>query len=529
MLDIKNKAFCKTRKYGFTIVELLVVIVVVGILAAIVLVAYNGVQNQAAAATLKSDLKNASTMLEIDKTTDEIYPSSESEANSGKGLPKSSDTTYQYNRTDDGDDDYSDESYCLTATSSKTKSAFHISSTTGGAIQEGACAGHMGYTEWSQISVGGLHTCALDTSGKVYCWGDNGFGQIGDGTTNNSDTPIRVDLSGLSNNKITLISAGGNNTCAVDTSGNAYCWGSGYGDKIAARNHTLANIKNTEIADSYGAIASSNDRYTGLPELIDNTGALNNGSIKSISVGSNHTCAIASDDKAYCWGNNYNGQLGWGALGDSYKTPIAVDTSDQLNNKTIKSLSASGDHTCVIASDNKAYCWGSNSFGQNGIVSGSVNQTPIAVDTSGVLNNKTLSFISSSAFHTCTVDNDGKAYCWGNNYWGQLGNGTRTDSDTPVAVDISGDLNSKSIKYIMAGDNNTCATSTEDKTYCWGPKYSYYTNTDDTAILKPMIISTNNSLPIRSLSSGEGYTCAMLSNKQYQCWQPFWDLNPQDQ
>ncbi|HZJ34552.1 MAG TPA: prepilin-type N-terminal cleavage/methylation domain-containing protein [Candidatus Angelobacter sp.] len=117
--------------FGFTIIELLVAIVIIGVLATIIFVSYTGVQKKAAVNTLKYDLKNASTRLEVDVSRNGSYPLSEGAANDGKGLPKSTGTVYQYT--------LADNEYCLSATSTNSGNAvFHISSTNG-STENGAC------------------------------------------------------------------------------------------------------------------------------------------------------------------------------------------------------------------------------------------------------------------------------------------------------------------------------------------------------------------------------------------------------
>ena len=166
-----------------------------------------------------------------------------------------------------------------------------------------------------------------------------------------------------------------------------------------------------------------------------------------LSAGHRHTCAIASDNKAYCWGQNTYGQLGNGTTSNS-STPVAVSASGVLAGKTIKQISSSGYHSCAIASDDKVYCWGFNNRGQLGDGTTTNSNVPVAVNTSGALAGKTISQLSANGYHTCVIDSDGKAYCWGLGLSGQLGQGTATDSSVPVAVNTSGVLAGKTAPKI---------------------------------------------------------------------------------
>jgi alpha-tubulin suppressor-like RCC1 family protein len=152
--------------------------------------------------------------------------------------------------------------------------------------------------------------------------------------------------------------------------------------------------------------------------------------VKQLSVGYYYTCVIASDDKAYCWGYNNYGQLGNNTKTGSL-IPVAV-SQGAMPSLTVKQLSVGCYHTCVIASDDKAYCWGRNSNGQLGNNSTTDSSIPVAVYTSGVLNGKTIKQIFAGTFHTCTVASDDRIYCWGRNDFGQLGNNSTTESPVPV-------------------------------------------------------------------------------------------------
>ena len=151
-----------------------------------------------------------------------------------------------------------------------------------------------------------------------------------------------------------------------------------------------------------------------------------------LSTSNDNTCAIASDNKIYCWGYNNFGQLGNGTTTNS-SVPVAVNTSGVLAGKTIKQVSSGSYHSCAIASDDKVYCWGLNNFGQLGNGTTTNSSVPVAVNTSGVLAGKTIKQVSSGSY-SCAIASDDRMYCWGLNRFGQLGNGTTTNSSVPVAV-----------------------------------------------------------------------------------------------
>ena len=193
-------------------------------------------------------------------------------------------------------------------------------------------------------------------------------------------------------------------------------------------------------------------------------------SANQISAGGLHTCAIAPDNNVYCWGNGYFGILGNNSTADS-SVPVAVSTTGVLAGKTIKQISAGGSYTCAIASDDKAYCWGNGSGGVLGNGSTTDSSVPVAVSTTGVLAGKTIKQISVGNFHTCAIASDDKAYCWGYNSFRQLGNNSTADSSVPVAVSTTGVLAGKTIKQISAGGSHTCAIASDNKAYCWGGRY----------------------------------------------------------
>jgi alpha-tubulin suppressor-like RCC1 family protein len=185
----------------------------------------------------------------------------------------------------------------------------------------------------------------------------------------------------------------------------------------------------------YGQLGNNSTTSSGVPVAVDATGALSGKTIKAVGVGGNakHSCVIASDDQAYCWGYNYYRQLGNNSTTSQFNTPQAVVSTGALSGKTVKFISIGYQNSCVIASDNNAYCWGANTKGQIGDGGTSISAVPVAVSTSGALSGLTMTSINNGSFHTCATASDDKVYCWGYNNYGQLGNNSTSDSLTPIA------------------------------------------------------------------------------------------------
>ena len=294
---------------------------------------------------------------------------------------------------------------------------------------------------------------------------------------------------------------------------------------------------------NYRLYRSSDTAAPGAPLAADNTAAalpqagasfrvrvgVENKSRALVQVstsGWNHTCSIDSSKKAYCWGEGVNGALGNGSISNKY-TPVEIDMSGVLAGKTIKQISVGDWNTCAIASDDRVYCWGYGiSFGDLGNGTFSQSNVPVAVSTSGVLAGKTIKQITASDFHTCAIASDGEAYCWGGNTDGQLGNNSTNQSNVPVTVlppQGAIPLLGGQFKQISAeGGNRTCAIAYGDRAYCWGEgRYGGLGNNSTTNSRRPVAVSMSGVLAgktIKQISSGAYRTCVIASDNQIYCW-----------
>ncbi len=246
------------------------------------------------------------------------------------------------------------------------------------------------------ISAGGDHTCALTSAGAMKCWGNNYYGELGDGTT--TDRPSPVTVSGMASG-VDAISAGDYHTCAVTTTGRAKCWG---------------NNRNGRLGDGTTTDRHSPVTVSGMASGVD-----------AIFAGGEHTCARMSNNQIKCWGRNLRGQLGDNTTTDRH-TPVNVIWLGSVPS----AASLGWWHTCALNTGGGVDCWGANSYGQLG--DGTTNNRYMPVDVSGLTSG--VNAISAGDYHTCALMSGGGVKCWGRNADGQLGDGTTTDRHTPVDV-----------------------------------------------------------------------------------------------
>ena len=284
---------------------------------------------------------------------------------------------------------------------------------------------------WRQVSASSSFTCGLDTSGAVWCWGINNWGQLGTGDKTNLSIPTKLTFP--NNEIISQIDTGGTITCALSQAGNLYCWGSNASGQLGTGDIT--------------------DHHT--PALVRHPQNLQ---WASIDTSSRHTCAIDTSSQLWCWGANTSGQLGTGSTLTS-RTPQQVYSTGIAAWLEVETGWA---HTCGLANTGKAYCWGYNNNEQIGSsTAGMVNPSPIPVT-----GNLTFKDINAGNDYTCGIDHQEKLWCWGSNNFGKIGLGeTVSVVDSPTAVIVKPELRWAAL---VGKDYHSCAIETQGSLWCWG-------------------------------------------------------------
>jgi alpha-tubulin suppressor-like RCC1 family protein len=284
------------------------------------------------------------------------------------------------------------------------------------------------------VFAGALHSCAIDETGNVYCWGDNRFGQVGVPISASSSNVLQPVAVGTLGEPAITLSLGQFHSCAILASGRAACWGSN-------RRGQLGNGTTTHSDRPQSVRGTSGER------------------LKQITAGAAHTCALTEKEQIYCWGFNGSGQLGEGTLADRLE-PRLVQSAEKFTQ-----VISGGFHTCGL-SQNRLFCWGNSAFGQTGSGVRPSQEIPLRVQafSENVLE------ASLGFYHTCTRVQDPKGndsssvYCWGSNQQGQVGMGS-LDQKIASPQLVRGLLITPQV--IASGVDHTCILG-DRSTQCWG-------------------------------------------------------------
>ncbi|WP_188791471.1 cell wall-binding repeat-containing protein [Ornithinimicrobium pekingense] len=338
------------------------------------------------------------------------------------------------------------------------------------------------------------HSCAVTAAGAVRCWGYNGAGQLGDGTTTASPSPVSV--KGLGAGTTRSVAVGGGFTCALTTDGAVRCWGSNHDGTLAGPYGTHS----TEVVD--------------IPRL----GA---GTTVQVTTGQKHACALSITGATRCWGSNSSSQLGIGMeKGGSQAWPALVSG---LGPGTTRQVDATYLSTCAVRTDGAALCWGSNVVGGLGDGTDVERTTPSQVSGLGP---GTTAQVSAGVHHGCAVTREGAVRCWGDNAEGGLGyphpGGGGYWSLVPVEVGGLGPGSATAVDASGSGFN--CALTTAAATVCWGA------NTFGTLGVGAASEPRATPGPVQGLGGGTtaqvaaGYrhVCALTTGGEVRCWGDNW-------
>lgn len=352
----------------------------------------------------------------------------------------------------------------------------------GNAMQRLTPVAVLGINNAVAITAGSLHTCAVLATGEIQCWGRNTSGQLGDDSIEPRAAPVQV--VGITN--AIIVTAGDRHTCAGLSTGAVQCWG---------------DADNGQLGD--GNLTPSRTPVT--IKGIDNA--------VSITEGYLHSCALLITGTVQCWGLNRNGQLGLGRFSINQPSPEAVNGLEH-----VVAVMAGGVHTCAFVTPAETRCWGSNGSGQLGDPTSSFSASNLPVSTI-LTRSISAGAVVSGGEHSCAVRVDGTVACWGANFAGQLGNGTRTFRSPPVAV--SGLTTAVSVAL---GKLHSCALLTNGLVACWGANGVGQLGIGTTEVNGPdrptlVINESGNKLSgVKQVAAGHNHTCALLTTGKVQCW-----------
>jgi alpha-tubulin suppressor-like RCC1 family protein len=328
------------------------------------------------------------------------------------------------------------------------------------------------------FSAGWWTTCAVRDAGSLYCWGYNGTGAVGDGTQTDRHSPVLI--GGLP--AIAQVGVASYGACALTTTGTVWCWGQAQdgelGDGIS---HPSPQLTPVEVS--------------GLTDVVE------------LSAGSHHFCVRKSDDSMWCWGYAYHGEVGDDELATVQPIAKILDGVAQISAHTYD--------TCAAMKDGTAKCWGDD---VNGIDGNGTIDTPFATPQT-VSNLTTAVKVNVGSLSACALLANGTADCWGDNAFGELGNGTTDLSEVPIAVPNLKDLVDIIPAQPAAGyGESVCALHSDGTLSCWG--FNGYGELGDgvDAGDSHVPITVPNVSDVVAFDNGGGYVLVQKSDGSLWAW-----------
>ncbi|MBK6847195.1 MAG: RCC1 repeat-containing protein [Proteobacteria bacterium] len=371
------------------------------------------------------------------------------------------------------------------------------------------------------MGAAGDHVCARRTDGSLWCWGYNGYGQLGDGTTLSRSSPVQVTAIGTS---VVDVAPGSNHTCARDATGSLFCWNS----------------------NGTGELGDGTYTNRSLPGRVNALGT----SVLGVVAGGGHSCARRSDGSVWCWG--------WGSyVGDGQYSPRPSPVAITALGTTTVELAAGEHHTCARRTEGRLWCWGANADGQlgdgtvfaalsprpvaglrcdcgDGVCSRSESATSCPADCRGqscgdgrCVGTETsatcpadcadvrFSAVAAGGQQSCAQRLDGTVQCWGQNGYNQLDGSARGVLTSPVVITALG----TSVTQLAMGSHHACARRADGRLLCWGDNSSGEAGIGASTgpLLAPQLVTALGTNVVGA-AAGSFATCAHRSDGSLWCW-----------
>lgn len=363
------------------------------------------------------------------------------------------------------------------------------------ALEDGAACGCSGDTcqegdcviarPVREVALGGDHSCAR-LEDAVYCWGANEHGQLGvDGSASLATPTAPLELDSFYRG----VQAAALATCILGGDGTRHCFGE----------NTLGQLGSGEVGPG-GALPFSSDEPA----------------FRDLTAGGSHFCGSSAAGQTWCFGYNVQGQLGAGEADRARPDPTRAPALDHAT-----ALDAGGFHTCVLSSTGSLSCVGFNDSGQLGVGDAETRLQP--VNPGCAANTNSLCFddwrqVSAGSYHTCAIRHGGALYCWGGNTNAQVGIGL-IGTDELLPQPVSPD---KTWSVVSAGFQHTCALDTQGQAFCWGAASEGQLGsghldrqTRPSAVVTPELDSSWVDI---ATSIAGAHTCAIASDGSLWCW-----------
>ncbi|VAW90912.1 BNR repeat domain protein [hydrothermal vent metagenome] len=377
---------------------------------------------------------------------------------------------------------------------------------------------------WAQLETGNHHSCAIKTDGTLWCWGLNSEGQLGN---KNTSSNLTLNQEARLFSDWSQVSSYGRHNCALrpnatNTGNSLWCWGDNRNGQLGGEFSTPAT----------GATPLN----IAIPTLIDSTVT----NWKQLSVGSEFSCALKTDDTYWCWGNNAYGKLATQPADinlpfrDEQRQAIQVNLANPTNTAWA-SVSAGRNSQCGITKiDNALYCWGDNNYEQLGSKSAAqagstelYSAKPLQVNPAGITNSS-WSSVSMGRRHACAIDTNQLLWCWGDTSNGAIGEETVYDplatqivTTPPIQINTKEDSNAgvtSKWQLISVHNNMSCALKSDNSLWCWGANNNGEIGNGN-KVLSPVPVNVDSGLVNwQTVAASDNHTCALKSDNSLWCW-----------